>query len=130
MVVLSDFSDLDEQEFYTHTYITYQDVCDRGVTHEMVRHRPASYAQESTRYCNYSLGKFGNEVTFVEPTGFSEMSVEEQAFVTGSFELSERCYFKALEKGVSQFDVFFDSNNKCLILKPHNQSETQEDKND
>lgn len=40
---------------------------DRGVTHEMVRHRPASFAQESTRYCNYQKGKYGSEITVVEP---------------------------------------------------------------
>lgn len=41
---------------------------DRGVSHELVRHRIASFAQESTRYCNYSKDKFGNELTFIEPT--------------------------------------------------------------
>ena len=43
---------------------------DRGVSHEMVRHRIASFAQESTRYCNYSGDKFGNELTFIEPFFF------------------------------------------------------------
>ena len=43
---------------------------DRGVTHELVRHRLASFAQESTRYCNYSIDKFGNEVSFVIPSLF------------------------------------------------------------
>jgi thymidylate synthase (FAD) len=42
-------------------------VCDRGVSHEIVRHRIASFAQESTRYCNYSKDKFGNELTFIIP---------------------------------------------------------------
>lgn len=41
--------------------------CDRGVSHELVRHRLASYAQESTRYCNYSGKKFGGELTFIRP---------------------------------------------------------------
>lgn len=43
-------------------------ITDRGVSHELVRHRIASFAQESTRYCNYSRDKFGNELTFIEPT--------------------------------------------------------------
>lgn len=47
--------------------ITVKFVCDRGVSHEIVRHRVASYAQESTRYCNYSKDKFGNELTFILP---------------------------------------------------------------
>lgn len=42
-------------------------ICDRGVSHEFVRHRVFSFAQESTRYCNYSKDKFGSEVTFIEP---------------------------------------------------------------
>ena len=42
-------------------------VVDRGISHEIVRHRMASFAQESTRYCNYGKGKFGNEITVIEP---------------------------------------------------------------
>lgn len=47
--------------------ITVHFVCDRGVSHEFVRHRAMSFAQESTRYCNYSKDKFGNELTFIIP---------------------------------------------------------------
>ena len=47
--------------------ITVHFVCDRGVSHEFVRHRVMSFAQESTRYCNYSRDKFNNEVTFILP---------------------------------------------------------------
>lgn len=47
--------------------ITVRFVCDRGVSHEFVRHRVFSFAQESTRYCNYSKDKFGNELTFIIP---------------------------------------------------------------
>ena len=43
-------------------------ITDRGITHEIVRHRLCSYLQESTRYCNYANDKFGNEVTFIEPS--------------------------------------------------------------
>ena len=50
-----------------HEKITVRIICDRGVTHEIVRHRIASYSQESTRYCNYSADKFGNELTFIRP---------------------------------------------------------------
>ena len=48
--------------------ITARFTCDRGVSHEIVRHRVMSFAQESTRYCNYGKDKFGNEVTFIKPT--------------------------------------------------------------
>lgn len=50
-----------------HEKITARIICDRGVTHEIVRHRIASYSQESTRYCNYANDKFGNELTFIRP---------------------------------------------------------------
>ncbi|MCI7029543.1 FAD-dependent thymidylate synthase [Clostridium sp.] len=50
-----------------HVSISIRVICDRGVTHEIVRHRIASYSQESTRYCNYSNDKFGNELTFIKP---------------------------------------------------------------
>nr|DAX25518.1 MAG TPA: Thymidylate synthase complementing protein [Crassvirales sp.] len=47
--------------------ITVHWITDRGISHELVRHRVFSFAQESTRYCNYSKDKFGNELTFIEP---------------------------------------------------------------
>lgn len=52
---------------FEHVPMTVRLVTDRGVSHELVRHRIASYAQESTRYCNYSKGKFGSEITFIRP---------------------------------------------------------------
>lgn len=51
--------------------VTVHFVCDRGVSHEFVRHRVFSFAQESTRYCNYSKDKFGNELTFIIPRWLS-----------------------------------------------------------
>ena len=50
-----------------HVNITVKFICDRGVSHEIVRHRIASYSQESTRYCNYSNEQFGSEITVIEP---------------------------------------------------------------
>lgn len=49
-----------------HSSLSVKFTVDRGVTHELVRHRIASFAQESTRYCNYSLGKFGNEINVID----------------------------------------------------------------
>lgn len=54
-------------EHLVHHDVTVRFICDRGVSHEIVRHRAASYCQESTRYCNYSSGKFGGELTFINP---------------------------------------------------------------
>ena len=61
-----------------HEKISVRIVCDRGVTHEIVRHRIASYSQESTRYCNYSKDKFGNELTFIKPCFWEKGSLEYQ----------------------------------------------------
>ena len=55
-----------------HEKLTVSVICDRGVTHELVRHRIASYSQESTRYCNYSNEKFGRELTFIKPCFWAE----------------------------------------------------------
>ena len=63
-------------------------VCDRGVTHEMVRHRLCSFAQESTRYCNYSKDKFGNQLTFVIPPWFAEDLSE------GEWDVEETCFYQ------------------------------------
>lgn len=57
-----------------HEKISVRIVCDRGVSHEIVRHRIASYSQESTRYCNYSKEKFGKELTFIKPVFWKEDS--------------------------------------------------------
>lgn len=50
-----------------HEKLSVRFICDRGVSHEIVRHRLASFSQESTRYCNYSSDRFGNEITFILP---------------------------------------------------------------
>jgi len=60
-----------------HASATFRVVCDRGVSHEIVRHRIASYSQESTRYCNYSKEKFGAEITVIEPPGLPPALREE-----------------------------------------------------
>lgn len=61
--------------------VTVKFICDRGVSHEYVRHRVFSFAQESTRYCNYSKDKFGKECTFIIP---SWLDLEEQEIPTNS----------------------------------------------
>lgn len=55
-----------------HAVATIKFMCDRGVTHELVRHRLASYSQESTRYCNYGKGKHGGEISVIQPPCLAE----------------------------------------------------------
>ena len=70
----------------------------RGVSHEIVRHRMASYAQESTRYCNYSQGKFGSEITVIEPLFFDKNSVE-YAIWKDSCLQAEKAYNELIQMG-------------------------------
>ena len=64
---------------YHEKRISVRFICDRGITHELVRHRVFSFAQESTRFCNYSKNKFGNELTFIIPCWYN--------FLEGSYKL-------------------------------------------
>ena len=85
-----------------HASITCQFVTDRGVTHEMVRHRLASFAQESTRYCNYGKGKFGAETTIIRPAyleGDSEKCVKGRAIVDRVAQTAEEGYMEMLDLG-------------------------------
>ena len=97
-----------------HASISVRVICDRGVSHEIVRHRVASYSQESTRYCNYSNEKFGEELTFIKPcywenennTREFEMSVAYRC--RNSYEQwlkcmwnIEQCYFSMLDCGAT-----------------------------
>ena len=83
-----------------HYNITVRLINDRGVSHEEVRHRIASYAQESTRYCNYQKDKFGNELTFIKPVFWKEDSPE-YALWKESMQQIEDQYMKLIEMGAS-----------------------------
>jgi thymidylate synthase (FAD) len=54
-----------------HACASVRFVCDRGVSHELVRHRIASYSQESTRYCDYGSNRFGEEIAIIKPPGMT-----------------------------------------------------------
>lgn len=87
--------------------ITVRFTCDRGVSHELVRHRVFSFAQESTRYCNYSKDKFGNELTFIIP---SWMNLNEGNYfreVTDiGVEISGDGYLHSLNDGFDEESLF------------------------
>ena len=82
-----------------HEKLTVRIICDRGVTHEIVRHRIASYSQESTRYCNYSQDRFGNELTFIKPC-FWEDKQEEYNIWRNQMEMVENNYISLIAMGV------------------------------
>lgn len=90
-----------------HGSITVEFVCDRGVSHELVRHRLASFSQESTRYCNYGKGKFGEEITVIDiATGFNynlENHQDRQRYKVwkAAMEFAEQYYLQLLEQGAT-----------------------------
>ena len=89
-----------ELEFLTHCDVTVRFVVDRGISHELVRHRPASFAQESTRYCNYGKDKFGGKITFIIPEFFQYGSPEWKGWKK-AMEDAENMYLKLTEMGVT-----------------------------
>lgn len=83
-----------------HQSISVRFVCDRGVTHEIVRHRIASFSQESTRYANYSLGKFGGEITVIRPCYWQEGSPQHEMWKKAC-ENAETAYLELLKNGAT-----------------------------
>ena len=81
-----------------HFNITVKFICDRGVSHEIVRHRLASYCQESTRYCNYSKDDFSGEITVVEPFYLQPDTLAYNAWKEAC-EAAEAAYFSLLDWG-------------------------------
>lgn len=93
---LQDLKYLCEPTEHHHKRITVKVILDRGVSHEFVRHRVLSFAQESTRYCNYAKAKFGGSVAFIMPPWLEE--VEKPEFEQ-DLKVIETIYFKWLSKG-------------------------------
>ena len=88
----------DKKIIMAHMPHTVKFICDRGVTHELVRHRPASFAQESTRFCNYSKDKFNNEITVIKPFFYKEHSKEYKLWYNNA-KNCEDTYFALLALG-------------------------------
>jgi len=85
---------------FEHEKVTVRIICDRGVSHEIVRHRLAAYSQESTRYCNYAGDKFGNEITVIEPFFFKNDAKKHSRWHQSCRE-AQYNYFDLLELGAS-----------------------------
>lgn len=81
-----------------HCSITVKFICDRGVSHEIVRHRLASFAQESTRYCNYSKDDFGTEITVIKPS-FLKEGTNGYTLWESCCKYAEMSYFNLLDWG-------------------------------
>ena len=83
-----------------HASVTVKFTVDRGVSHEIVRHRLAAYCQESTRYCNYSKDGFGRQVTFIQPH-FLDRGTRGWELWVLACEQAEKAYFDLLNWGCS-----------------------------
>jgi thymidylate synthase (FAD) len=83
---------------FEHISVSVLIVCDRGITHEIVRHRLCSFSQESTRYANYSKEKFGNEITVIRPFFWDE---NDEAYTEwfSSMIAAEKSYLRLLDMG-------------------------------
>ena len=95
-----------------HSTLSVKFMVDRGVTHEIVRHRIASYAQESTRYVNYSKDKYGNEIKVIDISNgihldnkMSNLNADTIAQIYGEWwsamEDAEKHYMKMIELGAT-----------------------------
>lgn len=91
-----DIKELPYEVRKLHQTITAKFICDRGVTHEQVRHRPPSFAQESTRYCNYSKAKFGGELKYILPNWMNDKFLGSWRFIDST---SGYCYMLNEEDG-------------------------------
>lgn len=83
-----------------HYSFTVKFICDRGVSHELVRHRIASFAQESSRYCCYAKDKFGKELTFINPC-FWEPNSDNYARWFHEMNEAEKTYLAMIEDGAT-----------------------------
>jgi len=84
-----------------HRHLAVKFIINRAITHEIVRHRPCSFLQESQRYCRYSDNKFGGEVTFIKPM-FYDAGTREYDLWTKAMEDTERIYLELLETSSPQ----------------------------
>jgi thymidylate synthase (FAD) len=81
-----------------HEKVTALFIIDRGISHELVRHRIGSYSQESTRYCNYSKDKFGREISVIEPFFYSPGSLKYRLWEESCL-VAEKNYLELLDQG-------------------------------
>ena len=100
-IALTGVDQFPEDLLAKHRFVGVKFITNRAVTHEIVRHRPCSFLQESQRYCRYSEEKFGNEVTFIKPMFFAVGSPEYKIWEQAMAE-TEKLYLKLLESSSPQ----------------------------
>lgn len=128
-VKIDDITKLTPEEQWIHGWKSIKFICDRGVSHEIVRHRDASFAQESTRYCNYAKDKFGKEITVIKPCYLKDGSDNPNNEMVAwgvwkrAIENSEKSYFEMLDLGCNSQEaraVLPNSLKTEIIMTAHN----------
>ncbi|MEA4833228.1 Thymidylate synthase ThyX [bioreactor metagenome] len=100
IINIDDIPDIQETAYKTHKYFSFDLICDRGVSHELVRHRPSSFAQESTRYCSYLKEKFGGEISIILPSDYDNWNNEQKDRYLDLMKQSEETYLYLLQTGI------------------------------
>ena len=85
-----------------HLMVMVRFIVNRAVTHELVRHRPCSFLQESQRYCRYNQERFGSEVTFIKPTAFYKEGTRDYALWEKAMRGTEKIYLELLKTSTPQ----------------------------
>ena len=80
--------------------VTARFVLPIGISREFIRHRAFSFSEQSTRYCNYSKDKFGNELTFIEPYWW-DSCVDDRLEFLQSCEMAEKMYLRMIKRGMT-----------------------------
>lgn len=107
-----------------HNYATTHSICDIGAYKDVTRHRLASFSIESTRYCNYSKGKFGSELTMIEPCNIEKNSEMYKEWVK-TMELIEHSYMRMAELGAKgdQLRMILPHSSKADMIMTANVAE-------
>ncbi|MCF6290615.1 MAG: FAD-dependent thymidylate synthase [Desulfobacterales bacterium] len=100
-VALAEVDKLPAPLLARHRHLAVKFIVNRAITHEIVRHRPCSYLQESQRYCRYDNDKFGSQVTFIKPLFYPEGSEEYQLWEEAMIK-TEQLYLKLLKTSTPQ----------------------------
>lgn len=104
-VFVGKIIDSEHESVVEHVSITVKFICSRACSHQIVRHRIASYSQESQRYVNYSRGKFGSQVTYIKPINFDKWSEEIKFKYKLGLENAEKVYMDLIASGLKAQDA-------------------------
>lgn len=110
---LTKILDSNHMSVIEHEKITVKIIGSRAMSHQLVRHRIASYSQESQRYCNYTRDKFGDDIVFIKPIKYNTWNVNVQGWFDKSLEDAEKTYNLLIFGGMQAQDARAVLPNAC-----------------